>query len=222
LIKDVSASGKQPLETTETPPKFTPIASLHSTLKEWTLKVRVLSKIDLCTFTNAKGLGHVFSFDVIDAKGGEICITCFNIQATHFHPSIDIGKVYIISKGYIKLAKKEFNHLKNDWEINLDITSTIEACLEDEHSIENHNFVFTSINEVPTLVNNFIVDIIGVVISIIPLVTIMRKNGTKTHKRTLQLKDMSGYSIEVTLWGVFCSKHNLDQYSISKLSNNRS
>ena len=26
---------------------------------------------------------------------------------------------------------------------------------------------------------------------------------------------MLGYSIEVTLWGVLCSKHNIDQYSIS-------
>jgi replication factor A1 len=215
LIEDVSSSTKRPLEPTNTPPKITPIASLHSSLKVWTLKVRVLSKTDLRTFTNAKGLGHVFSFDVIDAKNGEIHITCFNIQATNFHPSIHIGKVYVISKGYIKLANKEFNHLKNDWEITLDITSTIEACLEDDHSIENHNFVFTPINMVPTLVNNCIVDIIGVVISISPLATIMRKNGTKTHKRTLQLKDMSGYSIEVTLWGVLCSKHNIDQYSIS-------
>ena len=70
----------------------------------------------------------------------EIHITCFNIQATKFHPSIQIDKVYIISKGYIKLANKEFNHLKNYWEITLYITSTIEACLEDDHSISNHNF----------------------------------------------------------------------------------
>jgi replication factor A1 len=160
---------------------------LHSSLKEWTLKVRVLSKTDLCTFTNVKGLGHVFSFDVIDAKKGEIHITCFNIQATNLHPSIDIGKVYVISKGYVKLAKKEFNHLKNDWEISLDITSTIEACLEDDHSITNHNFLFTPINVVPTLVNNSIVDIIGVAISIIPLATIMKKNGTKAHTRTLHV-----------------------------------
>ena len=76
------------------------------------------------------------------------------------------------------LAKNEFNHLKNDWEINLDITSSNESCLEDDHSIENHNFVFTPINLVPTLVNNSIVDIIGVSIYVSPLTTIMRNNGT--------------------------------------------
>ncbi|KAL6501807.1 hypothetical protein OROGR_026940 [Orobanche gracilis] len=33
----------------------------------------------------------------------------------------------------------------------------------------------------------------------------MRKNGTETVKRTLQLKDMSGRSVELTLWGSFCN-----------------
>ena len=132
-------------------------------MQEWTLKVRVLSKTDLHTFTNARGHGHVFIFDVIDIVGSEIRITCFNMKATQFHSSIDIGKLYTISKGLIKPAKKQFNHLKNDWEINLASNSTIETCLRDEHSIANHNFIFTPINELPTLINNFIVDIIGVV-----------------------------------------------------------
>ena len=177
------------------------------------MKVRVLSKTDLHTFTNARGHGHVFRFDVIVIAGSEICITCFNIPAKQFHSSIDIGKLYTISKGLIKPAKKQFNHLKNDWEINLANNSTIETCLHDEHSIENHNFIFTPINELPTLINNYVVDIIGVAICINPLVTIMRKNGMETHKRTLPLKYMSSYSIKVTLWGVLCNKYNLEKYA---------
>ncbi|KAG5077048.1 hypothetical protein JHK82_055743 [Glycine max] len=31
--------------------------------------------------------------------------------------------------------------------------------------------------------------------------SIMRKNGTKVQKRTLQLNDMAGRSVELTLWG---------------------
>ena len=33
--------------------------------------------------------------------------------------------------------------------------------------------------------------------------SIMRKNGTKVQKRTLQLNDMAGRSVELTLWGNF-------------------
>ena len=41
----------------------------------------------------------------------------------------------------------------------------------------------------------------------------MRTNGMETHKRTIQLKDMSSYNIEVTFWGVLCNKYNLEQYA---------
>ena len=88
----------------------------------------------------------MFSFDVIDIAGSEIHITCFNIQETQFHPSIDIGKLYIISKGLIKPVKREFSHLKNDWEINIVSNSTIESFLHYEHSIENRNLIFTPTN----------------------------------------------------------------------------
>jgi replication factor A1 len=140
----------------------------------------------------------------------------FQYASNTFHPSIQIGKVYIISKGLIKLINKEYNHLENDWEITLDNTSIIEPCIEDDHLIANHNFKFTPINELSTLPNNFVVDILGVAISISQATTILRKNGTKTQKRTLELKDMSGCSVDLTLWGVFCNKDGLQQNSTSK------
>ncbi|KAG9453658.1 hypothetical protein H6P81_006562 [Aristolochia fimbriata] len=52
---------------------------------------------------------------------------------------------------------------------------------------------------------NSVVDVIGVVSSINPSSSIMWKNGTETLKRTLQLKAMSGRSVEVTLWGNHCN-----------------
>ena len=149
-------------------------------MQEWTLKVKVLSKTDLRTFTNVRGPGIVFIFDVIDIVGSEIRITCFNMQETQFHSSIDIGKMYTISKGLINPGKKQFNYLKNDWEIDISSNFTIENFLHDEHSIAIHNFIFTPINELPTVINNNVVDIIGVSICISPSVTIMRENGMDT------------------------------------------
>ena len=70
--KYVSHPIKKTIETTKTPPNITPSKYFHPYLQEWTLKIRVLTKTDLRTFTNAKGHGHVFSFDVIDIDGSEI------------------------------------------------------------------------------------------------------------------------------------------------------
>ena len=85
LNNDVSSPSKHRLEKTNTPPRFTAIKYLQPYMQEWTFKVRVLSKIDLRTFTNARGPGHVFSFDVIDIEGSEIHITSLNMQATQIH-----------------------------------------------------------------------------------------------------------------------------------------
>jgi len=46
LIEDVSSSTKRPLEPPNTHSKITPIAALHASLKEWTLKVRVLNRYE--------------------------------------------------------------------------------------------------------------------------------------------------------------------------------
>jgi replication factor A1 len=54
--------------------------------------------------------------------------------------------------------------------------------------------------------NNAMVDVIGIVMSINLSSTIMRKNGIETHKRTLQIKDRFGHSVEITMWGSFCHK----------------
>ena len=150
LNNNVSSPRKHKLEKTNTPPIFTPIKSLLPYMQDWTLKVRVLSKTDLHTFTNSRGLVHAFIFDIIDITGSEKHITFFNMQETQFHSSINISKLYTISNGLIKPAKKQFNYSKNDCEINLSSNSTIETCLHDEYSIANHNFIFNHINELPT------------------------------------------------------------------------
>ena len=97
----------------------------------------------------------------------------------------------------------------------MDATIWLEAC---EHSIRNHNFMFITIDELVALVNNSLVDIIIVGISISPLLIIMRKNGIKGHKRTLQLNDMLGYIMEIMLWGFLCNRYNPKKYVISNIS----
>jgi len=127
----------------------------------------------------------VFSFDVVDSDGGEIRPTCFNAVADQFYNVIEAGKVYLISRGSIKPAQKNFNHLHNDQELTLDVASIIQPFLDDNDSITSHTFNYCPISEIESLENNNIVDVIGVVTSIRPTTSIMRKNGTKVQKRTL-------------------------------------
>ncbi|KAL4589438.1 hypothetical protein LXL04_002345 [Taraxacum kok-saghyz] len=190
----------------EAPPRIIPISVLNPYQGRWAIKARVTAKGDLRRYNNAKGDGKVFSFDLLDSDSGEIRVTCFNSVVDKFYDTIEVGKVYVISKGSLKPAKKNFNHLKNEWEIFLESSSTIDLCPDEDSSIPQQQFSFKPISEIETLENNSIIDIIGIVTSVNPSVPILRKNGMETQRRILTLKDQSNKSIEVTLWGEFCNR----------------
>lgn len=190
----------------EAPARIIPIAALNPYQGRWAIKARVTAKGDLRRYNNARGDGKVFSFDLLDSDGGEIRVTCFNAVVDRFYDTIEVGKVYVISKGSLKPAQKNFNHLKNEWEIFLENTSTVDLCPDEDASIPQQQFSFRPISEIENAENNSILDVIGVVITVNPSVPILRKNGMETQRRVLKLKDQSGRSVELTLWGEFCNK----------------
>ncbi|XP_066362133.1 replication protein A 70 kDa DNA-binding subunit C-like [Miscanthus floridulus] len=185
--------------------RLVPVAHLNPYQNTWTIKARVTAKTDLRHYNNNKGAGKVFSFDLLDGQGGEIRATCFNAQADQFFDLIEVDKVYLISKGSVKPARKLFNSLNHEYEITLDFKSSIEVCVDDDSNIPRQQYNFRQISEIENLEAGAIVDLIGIVTSVGPSATIIRKvGGSEAQKRTLQLKDMSGQSVEITLWGKFC------------------
>ncbi|MCO5574367.1 hypothetical protein L7F22_028150 [Adiantum nelumboides] len=198
-------SNRGPIMKNEAPARIVPIAALNPYQGRWTIKARVTAKGDLHRYNNARGEGKVFHFDLLDAEGGEIRVTCFNNIADRFYEQIEVGKVYMLSKGTLKPVQRAYNHLKSEWEIHLENASTLEPCHEEDGSIPHQLFDFKPISEIENLEANSMVDLVGVVVTINPSSTIMRKNGTEAQKRTLQLRDTSGRSVEVTMWGSFCN-----------------
>ncbi|KAI4379969.1 hypothetical protein MLD38_006205 [Melastoma candidum] len=190
----------------EAPARIIPISALNPYQGRWAIKARVTAKGDLRRYNNARGDGKVFSFDLLDSDGGEIRVTCFNAVVDRFCDVIEVGKVYMISKGSLRPAQKNFNHLKNEWEIFLETTSSVDPCPEEDVSIPQQQFSFRPISEIENVENNSILDFIGMVVSVNPSVPILRKNGLETQRRILNMKDGSGRSIEVTLWGELCNR----------------
>ncbi|KAJ1255412.1 hypothetical protein BS78_K240600 [Paspalum vaginatum] len=181
-----------------------PVSQLNPYQERWTIKARVTAKSDIRNYNNKKGPGKLFSFEVVDAQGGEIRITCFNTQADMFFGLIEIDKVYLISRGTLKPAQKMYNPLNHEYEISLDFRSTVELCPDDDSVIPRLRYNFRPISEIENIEVGAIVDLVGIVTSVAPSATIIRRDGSEAQKRTLQLKDMSGRSVEVTFWGKFC------------------
>lgn len=79
-------------ETIYNSPKTTkthPIASISPYQNNWTIKVRVTSKSQIRTWSNAKGEGKLFSMDLVD-ESGEIRATAFKDQVDKYYDMIQV------------------------------------------------------------------------------------------------------------------------------------
>lgn len=177
-----------------------PISALTPYQGRWTIKARVTGK----TQPGYLGKAKIFSFDLLDANGGQIRAIGLNSAIDLFYDKIVPGNVYLISGGLVKPVPKMLSPLNSDYQIILVPTTSIEINSGDDSGIPGQKHNFRQISEIENMENDAMVDLLGVVTSVSPSVTIVQ-NALKTHKRTIQLKDMSGRAMAITLWGNSCS-----------------
>ncbi|XP_044742853.1 replication protein A 70 kDa DNA-binding subunit [Chrysoperla carnea] len=176
-----------------------PIEALSPYNSKWVLKVRVMNKSSIRTWSNSKGEGKLFSMDVCD-ETGEIRITGFRDEVDKFYDMIQTDRIYYITGGQIKLANKQYSTLKNDYEITLNRDTEIVECHETTN-VPTVSFKFVPIKAIATLEPNSIVDVIGVCKEAGECVHFNSRAGKALIKREIQLVDESQCSINLTLWG---------------------
>lgn len=198
-------SGKLNSSSANTPGQFNGhkvfgISSLNPYQNKWAIQARVTNKSNIRTYSNARGEGKLFSFELID-KSGEIKVSGFNEQVDKFYDLLQIDGVYHISRGQLKTANKQYSKLNNDYEMTLTNDTVIEPCEETEnlpHIVLN----ILPLSQLSEKNANDFVDIIGVVKSSSECSTITAKaTGREIIKREINLVDDSSCSINCTLWG---------------------
>ncbi|XP_072749031.1 replication protein A 70 kDa DNA-binding subunit [Anoplolepis gracilipes] len=179
----------------------TPIAALSPYQNRWVIKVRVTNKSAIRTWSNSRGEGKLFSMDLID-ESGEIRCTAFRDMCDKFYDMIEIGNVYYISRCALKAANKQFNSLKNDYEMTMTNDTEIVPCHENSEDIPTLQFNFSSISEVENKEKNDIIDVLGVVTTFNDVQHIVqRSTGRELVKRDVNIVDDSNAMVCVTLWG---------------------
>jgi replication factor A1 len=177
-----------------------PIEGLSPYQNNWTIKARASAKSEIKHWTNARGEGKLFNVTFID-ETGEIRATGFNAAVDELYDRIQDGKVYIISKGRINLAKKKFSNVQNDYEISLERNTEIEECF-DSSGVPTIKYKFIPIASLQDTPKDTIVDVVSILKEITPVSTIITKSDQKQlSKRELVLVDQSNFSIRLTLFG---------------------
>jgi replication factor A1 len=102
-------------------PRITPISQLNMYQNRFTIKARVTSKGDVKTWSNAKGEGSLLSMEVLDASGSDIRITMFKEAVEKWNPYFQLGEVYTITGGRLKVANMQYNTCKSQFEMTIDL-----------------------------------------------------------------------------------------------------
>lgn len=77
----------------------------------------------------------------------------FNEAARKFFDKFELGKVYYISKGTLRVANKQFKTVQNDYEMTLNENSQVEEASNEEAFIPETKFNFVPIDELGPYVN---------------------------------------------------------------------
>nr|XP_061787284.1 replication protein A 70 kDa DNA-binding subunit-like isoform X2 [Nerophis lumbriciformis] len=183
----------------KSPMKVIPIENLNPYVSNWTVRARVTSKSNIRHWSNSRGEGSVFSFEIVD-ESGEIKITAFNNEVDKFFPLVEPNQVYLISKGSLKVANKQYNTLNNNYEMTLNANSLIVPC-RDGQGVPTVRCDFVPIAQLENTHTDTIVDVIGVCEEVGDVSVINTKAGRQTQKRELALIDSSEKRVTLTLWG---------------------
>ena len=158
-----------------------------------------------------KGDGKFFGVDLLDRDGTEIRAVAFNEAADKFYSIFEKNGVYLISKGAVRLARKGYSHIKNDYSITLNQDAEVIPVNDNNNDIEQQKYRFTKIDQIQQIEPKSFVDVIGVVVDVSDITQIMsNRSQTQMKKRNLKIADQTA-KIDVTLWNKDAEQWTEDQ-----------
>ena len=142
----------------------------------------------------------------------------FNEAAEKFNKKLELGKVYFISKGSLRVANKQYSSVKNDYEMTLNANAEVEEVVDEATKIPEMCYTIVKIDELGPHVNGrdlvgeyfcirwvaivilrvkkqdlkciFATDVVGVVQSVSGMLSIRRKiNNDEIPKRDITIAD---------------------------------
>ena len=124
---------------------------MNTFTQDWIIKVKVVKKYPMKTWSNPKGEGKLFSMDLMDRENTQIQATLFKEAADKWYPLIEEGKIYSMADGQVKMANKRFSTIPHDHCLGFETNSAIYEIQEDVSmgsTIVGNGYNFTSLRAV--------------------------------------------------------------------------
>jgi len=180
---------------------YFPIRELSTYQSNWTIRARVTNRGPMRTFKNKTGgEGKVYHVELLDSEGGEIRASFFNDAAEKNYEKTQVGKCFVLSKGQVKTANRQYNMCKHRYELIFDKLAQVEE-VGDVAGIDAVKLEISDLRSVQSKTLPCSVDICGIVASFEQTNAFTSKDGKNLVKRELTIADDSAASMKVTIWG---------------------
>lgn len=191
-----------------------PIEALSPYAHKWTIKARCTHKSDVKEWHNKNGQGKLFSVTLMD-DSGEIRATGFTDSVDALYDVFQENQVYYISAPCaVKLAKKQFSTVNNDYELTFERETVVEKA-ENTDDVPQVRYNFTPIGELTSVENQTTIDTIGVLKEVGEVSEITSKTTSKPYaKRELTLVDSTLSSVRLTIWGNTATQFDVQPESV--------
>jgi replication factor A1 len=198
------AAGRNQVISDSSHANLYPIEALSPYAHRWTIRARVTHKSPIKTWHNANGEGRLFSINLLD-ESGEIRGTAFHSVGDVFdqwYEMLQKDSVYYISNPCsVRMAKKQFSQINNDYELMFEKDTRIEMA-QDQGSVPQVRYNFTNIGDLQSVEKDTTIDAIGVLKEIGEVAQIVSKTTSKPFdKRDLTIVDNTLHSVRLTIWG---------------------
>lgn len=196
-----------------------PLTELSPYRAGWTIKGKVSMRGETRTFASKKTVGtngQVWKMNIVDAHGTEIQASVWDEAATKFD-FVKEGGVYTFHRGQVKVAQKQYNTTRHNYEITFGMDTVITP-VTDDAALQNvqYNYKFAELREIRNMTAPCFVDLCVMVKSQMPpreIVSKTNKSGVM-YLRKLIVVDSSEHSLEFAIFDDERQEENFENQCI--------
>ncbi|KAL0400295.1 UNVERIFIED_CONTAM: Replication protein A DNA-binding subunit C [Sesamum radiatum] len=181
------------------------VAQLSPERDGWKIKVRVTRMWDAINCNN----GDLFSLDMIllDEHDDHIHASVHKNQAAKYRRQMHEGGIYLIQNFRICPRKRQYRPVHRDYMISFTYVTSVKCVNGEDEKFNKYKFDFVPYQDVSSFRGDltYTYDVIGFLIKVGPIESI--EKGPKNFKlREIFLKELSGHTMKVVLWGGHASQ----------------
>jgi len=175
-----------------------PIAQLQPFMRSWRIRARVIVRSEVRHFTNARGVGKLFSVELLDAEGSVCRATMFSAAVDKYYELLTPSGIFDMSGGTVKQANTRY--CPHAVEITFDERAVISQ-LADDGVFPRLHYNFVPLASLPNIPPGAMVDVATILTEKGEIMEVTTKRGNTVLRCHWILVDGSGKSCRCTFWG---------------------